>query len=91
VEKALSEAYRVLKPGGRFFFVEHGLSNEPKIQVWQNRLTPIQRVVADGCHINRKIDELVSTAFDQVEVKEFYSADLPKIMGYFYLGTASKD
>lgn len=48
VEKALSEAYRVLKPGGRFFFIEHGLSNEANIQTWQNRLTPIQRIVADG-------------------------------------------
>jgi len=91
VEKALSEAYRVLKPGGKFFFIEHGLSEEPGIQTWQNRITPIQRVVADGCHLNRKIDELVRAAFDQVEVKEFYSPDLPKVMGYFYQGTASKN
>ncbi|MEM9946976.1 MAG: class I SAM-dependent methyltransferase [Cyanobacteria bacterium P01_D01_bin.36] len=89
-EQALSEAYRVLKPGGKFFFIEHGLSNEPGIQSWQNRLTPIQRVVADGCHLNRKIDELVSSTFDHTEVKAFYSEDLPKVMGYFYQGQASK-
>ena len=91
VKKALNEAYRVLKPGGRFFFIEHGLSDEPGIQAWQNRLTPIQRVIADGCHINRKIDELVGAAFDQVALKEFYAADLPKVMGYFYQGIATKN
>ncbi len=90
VEKALSEAYRVLKPGGKFFFIEHGLSNEPNIQTWQNRITPVQKVVADGCHLNRQIDELINNIFDEVTVEEFYADDLPKIMGYFYRGTAIK-
>ncbi|MEL7143244.1 MAG: class I SAM-dependent methyltransferase [Cyanobacteria bacterium J06643_4] len=90
VEKALSEAYRVLRPGGRFYFIEHGLSNEPGIQTWQNRLTPVQKIVADGCHINRPINELVGAAFDQLEVKEFYAANLPKVMGYFYQGVARR-
>jgi ubiquinone/menaquinone biosynthesis C-methylase UbiE len=88
--KALAEAYRVLKPGGKFFFIEHGLSDEAGIQTWQNRLTPIQRVVADGCHLNRKIDALIRDVFDQVEVESFYAPDLPKIMGYFYRGVATK-
>ena len=90
VEKALSEAYRVLKPGGKFFFIEHGLSSEPNIQTWQNRITPIQKVVADGCHLNRKMDEIVNNIFDEVAVEEFYANDLPKIMGYFYRGVAIK-
>ena len=89
-QKALSEAYRVLKPGGRFFFIEHGLSDEPGIQTWQNWLTPVQRVVADGCHLNRPMDQLVKTVFDQVQVTEFYAPDLPKVMGYFYQGMAVK-
>ncbi len=90
VEKALSEAYRVLKPGGRFFFIEHGLSSEPSVQTWQNRLTPIQRAIADGCHLNRKIDKLVSATFDEVTVTEFYGDDLPKVIGYFYKGIARR-
>ncbi len=89
-QKALSEAYRVLKPGGRFFFIEHGLSDEPGIQTWQNWLTPVQRVVGDGCHLNRQMDQLVKAVFDQVTVEEFYAPDLPKMMGYFYRGVAVK-
>ncbi|NJR44609.1 MAG: class I SAM-dependent methyltransferase [Hyellaceae cyanobacterium CSU_1_1] len=58
VEQAIAEVERVLKPGGKFLFIEHGLSQDPSIQVWQNRLTPIQKVIADGCHLNRRIKEL---------------------------------
>ncbi|MDP5337281.1 MAG: class I SAM-dependent methyltransferase, partial [Nodularia sp. (in: cyanobacteria)] len=82
VEQALQEVYRVLKPGGKFFFVEHGLSNEPKIQVWQNRLTPIQKVIGDGCHLNRNIRQLLEQQFDTVTLEEFVGESLPKIAGY---------
>ena len=52
VDRALAEIYRVLKPGGKFLFIEHGLSKEKHIQVWQNRLTPVQKIIADGCHLD---------------------------------------
>lgn len=90
VEQAIREAYRVLKPGGKFFFIEHGLSDERGVQRLQNWVTPVQKIVADGCHLNRKIDELVEEVFDKVEVEEFYAPDLPKLMGYFYRGTGLK-
>jgi ubiquinone/menaquinone biosynthesis C-methylase UbiE len=90
VEQALQEIYRVLKPGGRFFFVEHGLSNEPKVQVWQNRLNPVQKVIGDGCNLNRNIRELVEHQFGSVAIEEFYADKTPKILGYLYQGTAIK-
>lgn len=90
VEQALKEIYRVLKPGGRFFFVEHGLSNEPNIQVWQNRLTPLQKIIADGCHLNRNIRQLVENQFNTVTLEEFYADKTSKIIGYLYKGVATK-
>src|SRR4051794_38784267 len=51
---ALREARRVLKPGGRLLFVEHGLSPAPRIAGWQRRLTPCWRAIAGGCHLDRR-------------------------------------
>ena len=90
VEQAIAEIYRVLKPGGKFLFIEHGLSKEPKIQTWQHRLTPIQKIIADGCHLDREIKTLIAEQFINLTVKEFYAPDKPKIGGYFYQGIATK-
>ena len=90
IEKALSKIYRVLKPGKQFYFIEHGLSDEATIQVWQNRLTPLQKIIADGCHLNRNMKQLIQTQFNQVEIQEFYGEDMPKIAGYMYQGVATK-
>ena len=90
VDKAISEVHRLLKPGGKFFFIEHGLSHEPKIQAWQNRLTPVQKVIADGCHLNRQIKHIVQQKFNDVTVEQFYAPKLPKAIGYMYRGIAVK-
>jgi len=90
VEQALQEIHRVLKPGGRFFFIEHGLSRDAKTQVWQHRLTPIQKVIADGCHLDRDIRQLVERQFGQVTIDEFQPEDLSAVIGYFYKGVAIK-
>ncbi len=91
VEQALREIYRVLKPQGRFYFLEHGLSPDPKVQAWQKRLTPIQKILADGCHLNRAIDEILDAErFKILQLKKFYYSRYPKILGFFYQGIAEK-
>ncbi len=90
VERAIAEIHRILKPGGKFLFIEHGLSNEPQIQTWQRRLNPIQQVIGDGCHLDRDIKHLISQQFDRLEIQEFYNPNAPKIGGYFYQGVGIK-
>jgi ubiquinone/menaquinone biosynthesis C-methylase UbiE len=57
--RAVAEISRVLKPGGRFLYVEHGLSEEPRVQRWQRRLTPFQKRIAGGCRLDVDIEGLV--------------------------------
>jgi ubiquinone/menaquinone biosynthesis C-methylase UbiE len=90
VEQAIREIHRVLKPGGQFLLIEHGLSDEPAIQTWQHRLTPMQKVIGDGCHLDRDIRQLVRQAFSQCDIQSFAEPSLPKIAGYFYKGVAIK-
>jgi ubiquinone/menaquinone biosynthesis C-methylase UbiE len=91
VDQALGEVYRVLKPGGRLLFLEHGLSPEPRVQKWQRRLNWLEMRLADGCHLDRNIKELVTAQpFSSVEVREFYLERTPRTHGYLYRGMATK-
>ncbi|MEM0978922.1 MAG: class I SAM-dependent methyltransferase [Cyanobacteria bacterium P01_H01_bin.58] len=90
VEQALREIKRVLKPGGKLTFIEHGLSPDAGLQTWQNRLTPLQKRLVDGCHLNRAIAELVAQHFSLETLETFYAEHVPKVGGYFYQGIAVK-
>jgi ubiquinone/menaquinone biosynthesis C-methylase UbiE len=91
VGQALMEVFRVLQPGGRFLFLEHGLSPEPRVQKWQRRLNWLHVRLANGCHLDRNMKELVAAQpFSSVEVDEFYLERMPKTHGYLYRGIATK-
>ena len=91
IDSAMNEIYRVLKPGGRYYFLEHGLADNPRTQKWQHRLNPIQNIWAGGCNLNRDIKSLISRAgFKILELKNYYMKRDPKIVGYMYEGIAVK-
>jgi ubiquinone/menaquinone biosynthesis C-methylase UbiE len=90
VDQAIQEIYRVLKPGGRFFFIEHGLSEDPGVQIWQHRLNPIQKVIGDGCHLDRDIQALIKKQFQDVKIEQFDMENAPKTYGHLYQGVATK-
>ncbi|QYJ05048.1 class I SAM-dependent methyltransferase [Nocardioides panacisoli] len=71
---ALAEVRRVLRPGGRFHFVEHGLAPSPRVARWQRRLDPIQRRFAAGCHLSRDVPALVGA---ELRIERMRSAYLP--------------
>jgi ubiquinone/menaquinone biosynthesis C-methylase UbiE len=86
--QALQRMKRVLKQDGRLIFVEHGRSSEPDIVTWQDRITPLWKRIGGGCHLNRKIDELITAAgFQIVELRTCYLPG-PHPMTYTYQGFA---
>jgi ubiquinone/menaquinone biosynthesis C-methylase UbiE len=87
-EKAVREIRRVLKEGGRLLFLEHGRSPDVQVATWQDRLTPFWRCMTGGCHLNRKVDEVIASAgFHIVELKTNYIPG-PRPMTYIYRGFA---
>jgi len=85
---ALQQMKRVLKASGRLIFVEHGHAADPRVVVWQDRITPVWKRIGGGCHLNRKIDELIRAAGFQIsELKTFYLPG-PRPMTYTYQGLA---
>ena len=87
IELAMQEMRRVLKPGGRLLFLEHGRAPDAGVARWQDRITPVFRVLA-GCNINRPIDQLINDAgFDFVDIQRDYM-DGPRFIAYHFIGQA---
>jgi ubiquinone/menaquinone biosynthesis C-methylase UbiE len=89
-KRALSEMKRVLKPGGSYVFVEHGLAESPGTARWQNRLNPYWVRLTDGCNMNRPIDRIVEDAgFELTALTRFRSSG-PSILSQMYRGVATR-
>jgi ubiquinone/menaquinone biosynthesis C-methylase UbiE len=88
--QALAELKRVLKPGGTVHFLEHGLSPDPGVAKWQHRFEPIQRRVADGCHLTRDPSALVARAGFVTQRNEQSYVQGPKPWCWLTLGVAAK-
>lgn len=86
--RVVAEVLRVLRPEGRLIFVEHGRSPEPGVRAWQDRLTPVWRRVAGGCHLNRPIADLLTRGGLVFEEIETGYAGGTRIGSYFYRGIA---
>lgn len=89
VGRALREMRRILRPGGKLVFVEHGLSRDPQVRKWQNRLTPCWKKVGGGCHLNRNIDELIRSAGFRIDALETGYMKGPRPMSFMYEGWAT--
>ncbi|MGA2930762.1 MAG: SAM-dependent methyltransferase [Acidimicrobiales bacterium] len=88
--RALSEVRRVLRPGGAVHFLEHGLSPEAGVAKWQHRLEPLQRRVADGCHLTRDASALVESAGFVMQRNEQRYVRGPKPWCWLTVGVATK-
>lgn len=91
--RVVRELYRILRPGGEFHFLEHGLSPEPTVAGWQHRMNGFQQRLAGGCNLDRPIDRLVGdVGFEVHDLGNEYLAG-PRVArpwGYLYRGTAIK-
>lgn len=83
VHQVITEIHRVLKVGGIFHLVEHvayDKQEHPKLKIMQDLLTPVQKVIADGCHLNRDIEnELKKAGFKVLELQYDDADELPKV------------
>lgn len=87
--KAMQNMRRVLKPGGKLIFSEHGRAPDAAVEKWQNRLNGVWGKIAGGCNINRDIPTLIEAGgFNITNLDQMYVPSTPKILGYTYWGAA---
>jgi len=87
--RAVAEMRRVLKPGGKLIFVEHGKSDDPAIVKWQRRIEPLWKKIGGGCHLTRRSDELLTDGGFKVDQFESGYEPGPKFAAFMMHGIAT--
>ncbi len=91
LEAALEEIRRVLKPEGTFHFVEHGHAPDATTARWQRRIEPLNKKLAGGCHLTRRVPEFLErSGFQITHLDTYYFEGEPKPFGYTFEGRASR-
>lgn len=89
--RVVSELRRILKPGGRLLFAEHGRAPDPGVAKWQDRIDPLWSRIAGGCHITRPVvSTLEASGFETAPVGTRYAPKVPRIAGWMEWGSAVK-
>ena len=88
--RALAEMRRVLRPGGRYLFIEHGRAPDERTARWQDRVNPVWRRLMDGCNMNRPIDRLVTESGFELAAVERFRHEGPRLLAQMYRGVATK-
>jgi ubiquinone/menaquinone biosynthesis C-methylase UbiE len=90
IDRALAEMRRVLEPGGRLLFAEHGRAPDRSVARWQDRLNPLWRRIGGGCNLNRPIPELIASAGFQLTSLDSLYLPGPRPMTFNYWGQATR-
>ncbi len=80
---ALRQIHRVLKPGGKLLFCEHGAAPDKSVIKWQNRINPVWKIISGGCHLNRPIPEYIHEGGFSIKTMETLCLPkTPRIAGF---------
>lgn len=88
---ALKEVHRVLAPGGRLLFLEHGAAPDQNVRCWQDKITPAWKTIGGGCHLNREMPSLIEAAGFRIDRLDQRYHPGPRFLTYLYSGVASRD
>lgn len=87
--KALEGMRRVLRPGGKLIFCEHGAAPDANVRKWQDRINPVWKAVCGGCNLNREIPSIIGGAgFEVKQMETMYLPSTPRFAGFNYWGAA---
>ncbi|WP_339871497.1 class I SAM-dependent methyltransferase [uncultured Brevundimonas sp.] len=91
-DATLAEARRVLRPGGRLLYAEHGLSPDPQVARWQRRIEPVWKPLAGGCHLTRPVSATIAASgFELIDPACMYLPNTPRVLGWSEWGEARRD